>query len=161
MYSYLKLIIFKQIYLTLMSTNTPDQRVTNFLSLWFFRLLSSSLLLFLQHFGQYVLQPSSGVCRTRELSRNFELRLIETTGVACSDSFSHNQVQVLSIPVLLLTCSEDWTCNFQMIVSVEPMTITITPCVQQDTWHCGNNKDEDNSPKNLNDKKSTSFVSEI
>ena len=27
---------------------------------------------------------------------------IETTGVACSDSVSHNQVQVLSIPVLLL-----------------------------------------------------------
>ena len=29
-------------------------------------------------------------------------------------------------------------------------------CVQQDTWRngCGNNnKDEDNSPKNLNDKK--------
>ena len=25
---------------------------------------------------------------------------IESTGVACSDSFSHNRVQVLSIPVL-------------------------------------------------------------
>ena len=44
---------------------------------------------------------------------------IETMGVACSDSVSHNQVQVLSIPVLLLACSEDWTCNFQMIVSLE------------------------------------------
>ena len=44
---------------------------------------------------------------------------IETTGVACSDSFSHNRVQVLSIPVLLLTCSEDWTCNLQMIVSLK------------------------------------------
>ena len=31
---------------------------------------------------------------------------IETTGVACSDSASHNRVQVLSIPVLLLACSE-------------------------------------------------------
>ena len=44
---------------------------------------------------------------------------IETTGVACSDSVSHNWVQLLSIPVLLLACSEDWTCNLQMIVSLE------------------------------------------
>ena len=40
---------------------------------------------------------------------------IETTGVVCSDSVSRNRVQVLSIPVLLLACSEDWTCNLQMI----------------------------------------------
>ena len=32
---------------------------------------------------------------------------IESTGVACSDSVSYNWVQVLSIPVLLLACSED------------------------------------------------------
>ena len=44
---------------------------------------------------------------------------IETTGVACSDSVGHNRVQVLSIPVLLLACSEDWTCNHQIIVSLE------------------------------------------
>ena len=31
----------------------------------------------------------------------------------------HNQVQVLSIPVLLLPCSQDWTCNLQMIASLE------------------------------------------
>ena len=36
---------------------------------------------------------------------------IESTGVTCSDSVRHNRVQVLSIPVLLLTCSQDWTCN--------------------------------------------------
>ena len=36
--------------------------------------MSSSLLLFPQRFGRYVLRPSSGVCRTREPSRNFELR---------------------------------------------------------------------------------------
>ena len=30
-----------------------------------------------------------------------------------------NSIQVLSIPVLLLTCSEDWTCNLQMIVSLK------------------------------------------
>ena len=44
---------------------------------------------------------------------------IETMRVACSDSVCHNRVQVLSIPVLLLTCTEDWTCNLQMIVSLE------------------------------------------
>ena len=44
---------------------------------------------------------------------------IETTGVVCSDSVSHNRVQVLSIPVLLLACNEDWNCNLQMIVSFE------------------------------------------
>ena len=45
-----------------------------FLSLRVFGLLSSSLLLFPQRFGRYDLLPSSGVCRTREPSRNFELR---------------------------------------------------------------------------------------
>ena len=38
---------------------------------------------------------------------------IESTGVACSDSVNHNQVQVLNIPVLLLIC------KLQMIVSLE------------------------------------------
>ncbi len=42
---------------------------------------------------------------------------IESTGAACADSVSYNRVQVLSIPVLLLACSQDWTCNLQMIVS--------------------------------------------
>ena len=32
---------------------------------------------------------------------------IESTGVICSDSVNHSQVQVLSIPVLLLACSQD------------------------------------------------------
>ena len=41
---------------------------------------------------------------------------IESTGVTCSDSVSHNWVQVLSIPVLLHAYSQDWTCNLQMIV---------------------------------------------
>ena len=56
-------------------------------------------------------------------SRTFtELRtmsFIESTGVACSDSVNHNRVQVLGIPVLLLACRQDWTCNLQMIVSLE------------------------------------------
>ena len=42
-----------------------------FLSLRVFGLLSSFLLLFPQPFGRYVLWPSSGVCQTREPTRNF------------------------------------------------------------------------------------------
>ena len=84
-----------------------------FLSLRVYGLLSSALWLFPQRFGLYVLWPSSGVCRNREPSRNFELRpLLNPGGVTYSDSVSHNLVQVLSIPVLLLACS-------QMIVSLE------------------------------------------
>ena len=41
--------------------------------------------------------------------------------VTCSDSNSHNQAQVLRIPVLLLAYSQDWTCNLQMIVSLEAL----------------------------------------
>ena len=51
---------------------------------------------------------------------------IESTGVDCSDSVSHNRVQVLSIPVLLLAYSQDWTCNLQMIVSLNSRTQSIT-----------------------------------
>ena len=47
------------------------------------------------------------------------MSFIESMGVVCSDSISHNQVQVLSIPVLLLNCCQDWTCNLQMIVFLE------------------------------------------
>ena len=40
-------------------------------------------------------------------------------GGTCTYSVSHNRVQVLSIPVLLLACSQGWTYNLQMIVSLE------------------------------------------
>ncbi len=73
------------------------------LSLSVFGLLLSSLLLFPQPFGRYILRPSSGVCRTREPSRNFELRpLSNPRGLPVLIP-----LQVLSIPVLLLACSED------------------------------------------------------
>ena len=85
-----------------------------------FGLLSSSLLLFLQRFGRYVLRPS-GVCRTREPTRNFELR-----------------------PLL----------NPQGSPDLIPL-VRQTPEGQR-TYRpkrCGNNnKDEDNSPKTLNNK---------
>ena len=79
-----------------------------FLSLRVFGLLSSSLLLFPQRFSRYILWPSSGVCRTRGTYTELgTTSFIESTGVTCSDSISHNRVQVLSIPVLLLACSQD------------------------------------------------------
>ena len=64
-------------------------------------------MLFPQRFGRYVLRLSSGVS------------FIESKGVTCSDSVRHNRVQVLSIPVLSHACSQNWTCNLRMIVSLE------------------------------------------
>ena len=55
--------------------------------------------------------------------------------VAYSDFVSHNWVQVLSIPLLLLACSQDWTSNLQMIVSLEAQgtnAITVMPYVLLD-----------------------------
>ena len=70
-------------------------------------------------------QPICPPALFRCLSNSWTLKelrttsFIESTGVACSDSVSHNQVQVLSVSVLLLACSQDWICNLQMIVSFE------------------------------------------
>ena len=47
-------------------------RIKRFLSLKVFRLLSSSLLLFL-HFSQCVLRPSLGVCQTQQPTWNYVL----------------------------------------------------------------------------------------
>ena len=41
--------------------------------------------------------------------------------VELGNHISINQVQVLSISVLLLTCSQDWTCNLQKIDSLEAL----------------------------------------
>ena len=38
-------------------------------------------------------------------------------GVTGADTVKHNQVQVLSSPVVLLICSQGWTSNLQMIVT--------------------------------------------
>ena len=40
-------------------------------------------------------------------------------GFAFFHSVNHNQVQELSIPILLLACSQDWTCNLLMISHLE------------------------------------------
>ena len=42
---------------------------------------------------------------------------IESTRLTCSDSINHKRVQVVSIPILLLACSQDWTCNLQMPIT--------------------------------------------
>ena len=49
------------------------------------------------------------------------MSFIESTEVACSNSVSHNRVLVLSIPLVLLACSQDLTNNLQMIVSLEAL----------------------------------------
>ena len=52
-----------------------------------------------------------------------ELRTTSTR-VVCSDSVSHNRVQVLSIPVLLLVCRQDWTCNLHVVnITIKMKTI--------------------------------------
>ena len=90
----------------------------SFVSLSVFGLLSSSLF-FSKRFGRYV-RPSSGVCRTREPTRNFELRpLLNPLGSPVLIPFAITGYKVISIPVLLLACSQDWTYNLQMIVSSE------------------------------------------
>ena len=73
--------------------------------------MSSSLVLFPQRFR--CLSNSGTFTEIRTTS------FIESTGVACSDSVSHNRVQVLSIPVLLLAYIKDWTFSLQMFLSLE------------------------------------------
>ena len=110
-----------------------------FLSLRFFRLLSSSLLLFPQHFGRYVLRPSSDVCRTREPSRNHGGRLFWfrlANGIRTGDARGFNN-----------RLSSKFCEGSRVRQTSEEGRRTYRP------KRCGNNnKDEDNSPKNLNDK---------
>ena len=73
-----------------------------------FGLLSSSLLLFFTTFRP-ICPPALFRCLSN-LGTFTKLRttsFIESTGFACSDSVSPNRVQELSIPVLLLTSSQD------------------------------------------------------
>ena len=86
----------------------------SFVKIW---IVNDAEKLYQQHLGRYVPRPSSGVCWTPGPTRNFELYLIH--GITCSDCVNHKRVKVLSIPVLLLICSQDWTCHLQMTVSLE------------------------------------------
>ena len=76
------------------------------------------------------------------------MSFIESTRVACSDSVSNNQVQVLSIPVLLLGCSNTVSSRTHSIrvIGIEEGWRTYQPKCR------GNNKDENNSLQTLNDK---------
>ena len=63
------------------------------------------------------------------------MSFIESTvgGVACflETSVNNSRVQVLSIYVLLLNCSQDWTCNLQTIVSLEASNRYAVSCWQR------------------------------
>ena len=73
-----------------------------------FRTIFFIFLLFPQPFGRYLLRLPSDMCRTGEPTRNFELRpSLNPRGSPCSDSVSHNRIQVLSISVLLLASGQD------------------------------------------------------
>ena len=82
-----------------------------FLSLRVFRLLSLSLL-FPQCFGQCPRAFFRCLSNSGTYKELWTTSFIESTGITCSDSVSHNRVQVLSIPVLLLTC---WTYSVTVI----------------------------------------------
>ena len=43
---------------------------------------------------------------------------------------NHKWIQVLSVPILLIACTQDWTCNLLMIVT----PLTVTPCIQLQYW---------------------------
>ena len=79
--------------------------------------------------GDYFEGDSSFMCvlsikvpiwkKAENLFNDHRTSFIKFKEVACSDSVSHNRVQVLGIHVLLLAYSQDWTCNLQMLVSLE------------------------------------------
>ena len=97
------------------------------------------------------------------------MSFIESMGVTCSDSISHNRVQVLSIPVLqasnntgiLNTCTRLWLTELEQATPVNSQ-VRQTPEEGRRTdqpKRCGNsNKDEDKSPKTLNDKNLFLFI---
>ena len=117
----------------------------------------SSLLLYEQCFGQYVLKPSSGVSyQTCESTQNLKLNFfIWTTGVDCSNSVDYDRVQVLSYGKYYLL--------FLPLVGIEPVTSRwFHSQVQQETPEEGrrtyrrkcceyNNKDKVNSLNILSD----------
>ena len=108
-------------------------------------------LLFPQRLSRYVLRPSSGVCRNRESSRNFELRSLFNP---CSDSVGHNRVQVLRNGIRTgdpRGFNKGRSSKFR-----EGSLVQQTP--EKGRWiyrlkRCrNNNKDEDNCPNTFNDK---------
>ena len=131
---YYKPIISDKIYSNLFDKNTSQNNsCNNVSSSEYFTQLVSPMIFIIKGFWTIVFifivisitfrpicPPAFFRCLSN-LETFMELRtsFIESMGVVCSDSVSHNQVHVLSIPLLLLTCSQDWTSNLQMIVSFE------------------------------------------
>ena len=124
------------VFCVILKINVKMNSPVIFLSFRVFKLLSSSLLLYSKCFSWCVLQPSSGISyQTWEPTQNFKWHpLFNPWGAAYSDSINHNWVQVLSIPVLILACSQDWTCNFQKKVNKKHLKKAGRPI----GWNIGN-----------------------
>ena len=84
-----------------------------------FRLLISSLFLYVQCFSWHIFQPFSGIsCPTQESTKNLKLNpLFEWQGytvpILLTITRYESQV-IISIPIII-TCCWDWTHNLQMI----------------------------------------------
>ena len=117
-----------------------------------------SLFLFPQRFGRYVLRPSSGVCRTREPSRNFELRpLLNPWGSPVLIPLAITGYKY-SYPVMANGIRTGDSRGFNKGRSSkfrEGSRVRQTSEEGRRTYgpkRCENNtKDEDNNPKTLND----------
>ena len=126
-----------------------------FLSFIVFGLLSSSLLLYSQRFGRYVLRPSSGICRTGEPTQNFETRhLYNPRGslilIPLTITYHLYLVMVNGIRISDPRGLYKWRVSMFRVGS----PVRQTPEEGRRTYRSKcreyNNKDEDNSPKTLN-----------
>ena len=98
--------------------------------------------LFPQRFGRYVLWPSSGVCRTREPSRNFELRpLLNPWGspVLIQVSITGYKCWVFLYCYSPAVRIEPATFRYFLLKLREQTPITVTLCVLLDSseWFWG------------------------
>ena len=113
-YIYIYIIYYIYIYIIYWILNVKHSGLNKFfkfLSLKIFRLVSSSLLLYSQHFSQYVFPPSSGVsCQTREPTQNLELNPLFN----CSNSVNYFWIEVWSY--------SKYSLLFLLVVGIEPVT---------------------------------------
>ena len=102
------------------ATKQPNQRRSLILIIKVFRTIFFIFIVISTTFRP-ICPPVFSRCLSNSViyTKLWTMSFIESTAVACSDSVNHNWVQVLRIPVLLFVCSRDWTCNLQMIVSLE------------------------------------------
>ena len=87
--------------------------------------------------------PNFFRCFLLNLGANMELQttfFIYLQWLLAHASVNHNQLHVLNIPVLLLACCQDWTCNLQMIVIKklrEPTTVILCVLLDSSGWFWG------------------------